>query len=247
MGARVDQGHAIIRRLHTVEYSHQAMTDSTRERLLRAAQQLFAERGYDATSVGDIEEAASFTRRGGTMYRHFASKQAILTELIDQHRAALSDTASPLGLLPLGDPKAEMRLVARAVLAEIDTEKDIHRILDASGGHVPDAREEMLARVIEPSYASAAKVLRTWTDVPLGDEAAAQMMILVGGLINTRRNLWTFGRVPLNLTDEQLVEAFVSLASALCLAVSEPDQSVQSAKKSGGRSHDRPRGHAKER
>ena len=44
------------------------------------------------------------------------------------------------------------------------------------------------------------------------------MAILVGGLVNTRRNRWTFGRVPLNIADEQLVEAFVALVTAMRIA-----------------------------
>jgi AcrR family transcriptional regulator len=191
------------------------MTDSTRERLLIAAQRLFADRGFDATAVGDIEEAAGFTRRGGTLYRHFRSKQAILTELIDQRRLALAETASPLRLLPLGDVIAEMRLVARTVLAEIDTEEDIHRILEGCGDHAEGAREQMLTAVVEPSYSAAAKLLSTWGAVPSSAEATAVATILIGGLVNTRRNRWTFGRVPLNIADEQLVEAFVAVANAM--------------------------------
>ena len=193
------------------------MTDSSRERLLVAAQRLFADRGFDATAVGDIEEAAGFTRRGGTLYRHFPSKQAILTELIDQRRLALSETASPLRLLPLGEVTAEMRLVARAVLAEIDTEEDIHRILDGCGDHAQGAREQMLEGVVEPSYSAAANFLTTWGAVPSSSQATALATILIGGLVNTRRNRWTFGRVPLNIADEQLVEAFVALANAMRL------------------------------
>lgn len=194
------------------------MTDSTRERLLFAAQRLFADRGFEATSVGDIEEAAGFTRRGGTLYRHFPTKQAILTELIGQRREALSAAASPLRLLPLGEPTAEMRLVARAVLAEIDTEEDIHRIFEGSGEHAAGAREEMLATVVEPSYAASAKLLQTWGATPSNPGATALATILIGGLVNTRRNRWTFGRVPLHVEDEQLVEAFVTIANALRLS-----------------------------
>lgn len=111
-----------------------------------------------------------------------------------------------------------MRLVARAVLAEIDTEEDIHRILDGSGDHAEEAREEMLASVVEPSYSAAAKLLRTWGAPASSPQATALATILIGGLVNTRRNKWTFGRVPLNVDDEELVEAFVAIANSLRLA-----------------------------
>lgn len=218
MRLRIYQRNTISIGLHIVEYSHHLMTDSSRERLLVAAQRLFADRGFAATAVGDIEEAAGFTRRGGTFYRHFPSKQAVLTELIDRSRLSLSQTSSPLRLLPLGDVTAEMRLVARAVLAGIDTEEDIHRILDGCGDHAEEAREQMLANVVEPSYAAAAKILTTWGTASTSSQAEALVAILVGGLVNTRRNRWTFGRVPLNIADEQLVEAFVALVTAMRIA-----------------------------
>lgn len=46
------------------------------ERLLRAATALFAERGFDATSVQDVVEAAGVTK--GAMYHYFASKEDLL-------------------------------------------------------------------------------------------------------------------------------------------------------------------------
>ena len=59
------------------------MTDqlavSTRERLLRAAQELIEEGGYGATSVAVIAERAGVA--AGTLYRHFDSKQELFVEV----------------------------------------------------------------------------------------------------------------------------------------------------------------------
>ena len=49
----------------------------TRERLLRAAADVFAERGYDGTRVADIAAAAGVSN--GALYAHFASKAELLT------------------------------------------------------------------------------------------------------------------------------------------------------------------------
>lgn len=48
----------------------------TRERLQRAALSLFAERGYDGTTVAGIAEEAGLTER--TFYRYFADKRDVL-------------------------------------------------------------------------------------------------------------------------------------------------------------------------
>jgi AcrR family transcriptional regulator len=55
----------------------------TRERLLRAAADAFAERGYDGTRVAEIAAAAGVSN--GAMYAHFASKADLLVEALRTH------------------------------------------------------------------------------------------------------------------------------------------------------------------
>jgi AcrR family transcriptional regulator len=49
---------------------------NARERLERAALELFTERGYDATTVADIADRAGLTE--STFFRHFADKREVL-------------------------------------------------------------------------------------------------------------------------------------------------------------------------
>jgi AcrR family transcriptional regulator len=53
----------------------------TRERLLTAAAQLFADHGIDSVSVDLVAEAAG--RTSGAVYDHFGSKQGMLLALLD--------------------------------------------------------------------------------------------------------------------------------------------------------------------
>ena len=55
----------------------------TRERLLRAAADVFAQRGYDGTRVTDIAAAAGVSN--GAIYAHFASKAELLTDALRTH------------------------------------------------------------------------------------------------------------------------------------------------------------------
>lgn len=62
----------------------------TRERLLRAAADVFAERGYDGTRVVDIAAAAGVSN--GALYAHFASKAELLVAALRRHgRRVLAD------------------------------------------------------------------------------------------------------------------------------------------------------------
>jgi AcrR family transcriptional regulator len=62
----------------------------TRDRLLRAAADVFAERGYDGTRVADIAVAAGVSN--GALYAHFASKAELLVDALRTHgRRELGD------------------------------------------------------------------------------------------------------------------------------------------------------------
>jgi AcrR family transcriptional regulator len=62
----------------------------TRERLLLAAADVFAERGYDGTRVADIAAAAGVSN--GAMYAHFPSKAELLAGALRTHgRRLLAD------------------------------------------------------------------------------------------------------------------------------------------------------------
>ncbi|HEV7728407.1 MAG TPA: TetR/AcrR family transcriptional regulator [Modestobacter sp.] len=57
-----------------------AARPSRREQILRAAAQLFAERGSRSVGVDDVGAAVGVT--GPAIYRHFASKDAMLAEML---------------------------------------------------------------------------------------------------------------------------------------------------------------------
>jgi AcrR family transcriptional regulator len=199
------------------------MTTSTPDRLLDAARDLFAEHGFAGTSVGDVEEAAGFTRRGGTVYKHFRSKEELFKAVIDRHASSVSQAGDLADLLPLGDLDTELSLVARFVLAELATVRQIHQALECGGRHVPAAQERMLNDVVEPGYRRSSALLQRWVgeNLPV-DDVEAVTSVLVGGLINLRRNLWTFGRVPLDVNDDRAVAAWVQIARAFIVARQRP-------------------------
>src|SRR5436190_8835796 len=61
------------------EATMQVSATSTRQRLLRAAQELIEHGGYGAASVIAIAERAGVA--AGTLYRHFASKEELFVEV----------------------------------------------------------------------------------------------------------------------------------------------------------------------
>jgi AcrR family transcriptional regulator len=63
----------------------------TRERLLRAAADAFAERGYDGARVADIAAAAGVSN--GALYAHFTSKADLLVTALRTHGLTLLASA----------------------------------------------------------------------------------------------------------------------------------------------------------
>lgn len=64
-----------------------------RESLLAAAEEVFAERGVEA-SVADIARRAGVAK--GTVFRHFASKEDLIASLVCGHLVVLTDAAHRL-------------------------------------------------------------------------------------------------------------------------------------------------------
>ena len=51
-----------------------------REQLLRVARDLFAQRGYQATTMDDLATAAGFTKP--ILYQHFTSKESLYNDCL---------------------------------------------------------------------------------------------------------------------------------------------------------------------
>jgi AcrR family transcriptional regulator len=62
----------------------------TREQIIEAAMRLFAERGYQATTVADIATAADVAPR--TFFAHFPSKEAVVFHDLDRDLEGLAST-----------------------------------------------------------------------------------------------------------------------------------------------------------
>lgn len=141
-----------------------ARRQATRQRVLAAASEIFAERGFHGATVEDICERAGFTR--GAFYSNFSSKDDLVMELSDAHVAALIERIHTAAEQPAADPQQILRDVFAALAEDgrrndrwllLTTEFTLHAIRDASARRAWAAQQRKvraaLTEVVEAAMA----------------------------------------------------------------------------------------------
>jgi TetR/AcrR family transcriptional regulator len=123
----------------------------TRDRLLAAAIELFAARGYDAIGTREIETAAGVKR--GLISYHFGSKEALwkaaMETLFESHAEALSLAHAASSEL---DPAARLASVVRAFVRFSAELPEVNRIMVQEGKLDEWRLEWIVDRLIRPYY-----------------------------------------------------------------------------------------------
>src|SRR5215213_3443714 len=112
------------------------MTSTRSDAALQAAAQLFAERGSRAVGVDDVGAAVGVT--GPAIYKHFASKDAMLAEMLLRISETLLEGGSERAAAAGNDPAAQVRaLIAFQVEFALDNPALI-TVQDRDLGSLPD-------------------------------------------------------------------------------------------------------------
>jgi AcrR family transcriptional regulator len=184
----------------------------TRERIVDEAMRLFSQHGYAGTSIAKIEAAAGLTPGAGGIYHHFESKEAVLAAGIERQLSrlgALREIRHVLG--SLGDLKAELTLTARYVLAELDSESELLRILASDARNRP----QLLTAAVEQLVSSTFTGFATWIGEGAertisAEEATAIAVFGLGSLLSSRLLRDILG-IPAQVDDETLVDTWVKM------------------------------------
>jgi AcrR family transcriptional regulator len=127
--------------------------EATRAAILEACARLFAQKGYDGTSLSEIAEAMGLTRPA--VYHYFASKEAMLSSLVAETSELAADKLRSIR----GDESLDSVSKLRAITAEIVQERldfpERFRMLERSESALPGpigdqhraARRAVLAEV----------------------------------------------------------------------------------------------------
>jgi AcrR family transcriptional regulator len=109
-----------------------------REELTRIAARLFAERGYQGTSLADL--AAELGVRKASLYHHIASKEDLLWEVAWEGAEAFH--AGLDAVPPDASPSERIRLALRAHLAVVSGQLDIATVFVREWRYLEGERRE---------------------------------------------------------------------------------------------------------
>ncbi|GAC1381175.1 MAG: TetR/AcrR family transcriptional regulator [Ktedonobacteraceae bacterium] len=172
---------------------------ATRQRILEAAERVFAEKGYHGTVVDDIIHTADISKGG--FYFHFPNKQGIFLVLMEALTPRLiSATERAIGQET--DPIAKVDAALRTVLATFARHRRLSRILLIEAVGLGPNFEQKLMQV----RTQFAAVIQRHLDQAIAEGAIAPLDTEVAsfawlGAINELVSRWLVAGKPEELED----------------------------------------------
>jgi AcrR family transcriptional regulator len=182
----------------------------TRDRLLDEAMRLFGERGYDATSVAEIERSAGLTPGAGGLFHHFRTMEEVLVAGIDRQLRRLEAVRQIRGAVPpLGNLQAELTLVARYVFLELEEEQELLRVLISEGRQRPHLLGHAVEQVVQGTFDEFAALLARSGGTEIGAALA------LGSLVAFASAELLLGRAPIDADREAVIATWVEMVTKL--------------------------------
>ena len=215
-----------------------APVNSRRAEILRAAAQIFRDRGFDATSVSDVARTLQMTKAG--LYHYFTSKEALLSEIMMFGLERVRDEV----LVPvreIRDPEARLRqLIVRHARIVTRGQGAVTIISEETRALPPAARRKIHDRMrvyidlIHDTLAEIAKQGKL-RDVDL----TVATYSLIGMILWLPRWFKSGGRLkPEEAADEIAKLAFGGLLRSAPVAGSRPSRRRHRRTRAGSRVND---------
>ncbi len=176
--------------------------------------ELFGRQGFKATSIVQIEKAAGLSEGSGSIYHHFRTKQAVLEAGIERHLSRLDALRDIRAIFTdLDDLNAELTMLARFALTELDNETDLLRVVLAEARTRPDLLDLAVDQLVGATYAGFAGWLRDRAGLT-AERANALAGVGLGSLFSSRLLRLLLGRDPLEISDEDYIATWVRMIHA---------------------------------
>ena len=155
--------------------SPEASEAQTRVRILRAAQRLFASKGFDGTTTRDLAQAAGVAE--GTLFRHFPNKKSILVDVATNGWVdILTDLLTELS--EMGSYQAIAQVMRRRMW-NLHKNADLMRVCFMEAQFHPDLRDRIQSEVIDKMTDVAEAFFQTAMDKGIYRQGNAKLVAKV--------------------------------------------------------------------
>jgi AcrR family transcriptional regulator len=163
-----------------------------REQLIEVARRLFAEKGFEGTSVEDVAAGAGVSKP--VVYEHFGGKEGLYAVVVDREVERLLGTLTD-SLGARGHPKVVVERTALALLDYIETNTDGFRILvrDSPVAQATGTFSSLIGDVATRVEGMVAEQFRLRRLDPATAPMYAQMLV---GMIALTGQWWLESRTP---------------------------------------------------
>ena len=192
--------------------------EEQRELILERAAQLFARRGYPATSMNQVAEACGLSK--ATLYHYYKDKYALLFSIADSHVSRLRGIVRE-ALADPETPRAQLQRLIRRLVEEYAHAQHAHRVLTEDVKFLEEAdRERILGqqREVVDGFAQVVRALRP--DLASGALTKPLTMLLFG-MINW---MFTWMRPDGELAYEDMAAIVADLFLGGLVAVQAPER-----------------------
>ena len=191
------------------EGNPESRADETRQRLIEAAAQVFAEEGYARATTRALAAAAGVNEV--TLFRHFGNKESLFAAVTEQYAGPAVTTALEAQLS--GDYHRDLLTVGNQLLQMLLERKEVLRMMLCEASHFPEVQavmvqnprqiRRMLARYLQQQ-------IERGQVRPLHPEATAQAF---AGMLFSYAIMWEIlgDSVEPEMTTEELVAQFVDI------------------------------------
>ena len=155
--------------------------DDQREMIVARAAQLFAHRGYPATSMNQVAEACGLSK--ATLYHYYRDKYSLLVSIAESHVSRLEELVADVEAQRL-PAERRLRELIRRIVVEYAGAQNAHRVLTEDVKFLGDADRE---RVLDKQRSVVAGFARAVVAVRPDLRRAAMdkpLTMLLFGMIN---------------------------------------------------------------
>jgi AcrR family transcriptional regulator len=190
-------------------------TAPTRERLVTEAMRLFSAKGYEATSVSQIEAAAGLAAGSGALYNHFESKKALLHAGIDRQldrRRAMRDIRELFA--GLGDLRAELTVLGRYLLSVLDEEIELVQIAARTPQGYSPHLDTAYAALVDGLNAELSDWISVWAPGLTSQQRTILAALGINSILGARLSTSLFQRSRARVPDTQYLDEWTAVLAA---------------------------------